>query len=172
MRGRIAQSRASNGPAGSDTPNVATRGYAHRIDIDADIDNVWTALTSSGLLERWLSPDARIRPKSGGSFFAMPAPGLARDALIDVFEPPRRLRLLYLPPPHLPGFDGAVADDYLLESAGGGTIVRLLGSGLPDLVEWDTHYRQVRVASERALARLKVLVEQLERGEAPGKEEG
>jgi uncharacterized protein YndB with AHSA1/START domain len=144
---------------------VATRGYALRIDIDAGVDSVWTALTTTGMLERWMSPDARIRPKSGGSFFAMPSPGLSRDALIDVFEPPRRLRLLYLPPPHLPGFDGAVADDYLLEGAGGGTIVRLLGSGLPDLQEWDPHFRQVRAASERALARMKVLVEQLERGE-------
>lgn len=140
---------------------MPTRGYAHRIDIDAGIDSVWQALTDSALLQRWLSPDARIRPKPGGSFFAMPAPGLARDALIDVFEAPRRLRLLYLPPPHLPGFDGAVADDFLLEGAGDVTIVRLLGSGMPDLPEWDAHYRLVRVASERALARLKVLVEQV-----------
>lgn len=151
---------------------MPTRGYAHRIDIEAATHSVWTALTTTGLLERWLSPDARIRPQSGGSFFAMPAPGLARDALIDVFEPPRRLRLLYLPPPHLPGFDGAVAEDFLLEDAGGGTILRLLGSGLPDLQEWDGHYRLVRAASERALARLKVLVEQLERGEDPQEDEG
>lgn len=146
---------------------MSTRGYAHRIDINAGIASVWSALTTTGLLERWLSPDARIRPKSGGSFFAMPAPGLARDALIDVFEPPRRLRLLYLPPPHLPGFDDAVAEDFLLEDTKGGTVVRLLGSGLPNLEEWDQHYRLVRVSSERALARLKVLVEQLEQGETP-----
>jgi uncharacterized protein YndB with AHSA1/START domain len=151
---------------------VTTRGYAHRIDIDAGIGSVWSALTTTTLLERWLSPDARIRPKSGGTFFAMPAPGLARDALIDVFEPPRRLRLLYLPPPHLPGFDDAVAEDFLLEDADGGTIVRLLGSGLPNEQEWDQHYRQVRVASERALARLKVLVEQLEQGDSPKEGDG
>jgi hypothetical protein len=87
-----------------------------------------------------------------------------------VFEPPRRLRLLYLPPPHLPGFDDAVVEDFLLEDTDGSTIVRLLGSGLPTQEEWDQHYRLVRVSSERALARLKVLVEQLKRGEEP--EEG
>jgi hypothetical protein len=136
------------------------RGYAHRVDINASIDHVWSALTDGRHLKRWLSPDACIVPKLGGRFFSMPVPGLERDALIDVFEPLRRLRLLYLPPLHLPRFDGAVADDVLLEGVGALTIVRWLGSGYPDLPEWDQYYRQLRIASERTLTRLKVLVEQ------------
>ena len=141
---------------------MRTRGYAHRVDIEAGPQAVWGALTTPELLVRWLSPDAKIRPAKGGSFTAVPAPGLPRDALIDVFDPPRRLRLLYLPPHDLPEFDGAVVDDFLLEADGGGTIVRLLGSGLPDMIEWDEHYRRVRGASERALSRRKVLVEEIE----------
>jgi uncharacterized protein YndB with AHSA1/START domain len=133
------------------------------MDINAGVNGVWSALTDVNLLKRWLSPDARIAPRAGGSFFAMPAPGLARDAMIDVFDPPRRLRLLYLPPPDMPSFDGVISDDFLLDSAGAGTIVRVLGSGMPDLPEWDQHYRQVRAASERALTRLRVLVELLAR---------
>ena len=150
---------------------MRTRGYAHRVDIAAGCEAVWAALTTPEQLVQWMSPDARIRARQGGSYTSVPAPGLVRDALIDVFDPPRRLRLLYLPPAHLPAFDGAVADDFLLEADGTHTIVRLLGSGLPDLGEWDDHYRRVRGASERALARLKVLVEQLERGEPPQSEE-
>ena len=146
---------------------MGTRGYAHRVDIEAGPAEVWAALTQSELLARWLSPDARIRPRQGGSFSSVPAPGLPRDGLIDVFDTARRLRLIYLPPADLPGFDGAVVDDYLLEANGNETIVRLLGSGIPDSLEWDEHYRRVRVASERALARLKVLVEKLNRGEPP-----
>jgi hypothetical protein len=80
--------------------------------------------------------------------------------MIDVFDPPRRLRLIYLPPDDLSAFDGAVADDILLEDNGGRAIVRLLCSGMPDLPEWNAHYVRVRMASERALARLKALVEE------------
>lgn len=140
---------------------MRTRGYAHRVDMRASAATVWRALTDETCLRRWMNPDARIKARAGGSFYGMPAPGLVRDGLIDVFDAPRRLRLIYLPPPDLPAFDGAVVDDYLLEESGGETIVRLLGSGIPDLAEWDNYYRQVRSAQERSLARLKVLSEQL-----------
>jgi hypothetical protein len=52
-----------------------------------------------------------------------------------------------------------VADDILLESEGPRTVVRLLCSGIPDLPEWAPHYVRIRSASERALARLRTLLE-------------
>jgi uncharacterized protein YndB with AHSA1/START domain len=140
-----------------------TRGFAHRIDIAASPMQVWTALSAPGLVPLWLGADARVTPRQGGSWAATIAPGLARDAMIDVFEPPRRLRLIYLPPADLPGFDGAVVDDILLDSEGEITIVRLLCSGMPDLPEWTPVYGKVRATSERALTRLKMVVEQRER---------
>ncbi|MGC4027267.1 MAG: SRPBCC domain-containing protein [Steroidobacteraceae bacterium] len=151
---------------------LKTRGYAHRVDVRARAATVWEALTVEPYLRRWMNPDARIKARVGGSFYGMPAPGLVRDALIDVFDAPRRLRLIYLPPADLEAFDGAVVDDYLLEESGAETIVRLLGSGIPDLREWDDYYRQVRNAQERSLARLTVLAAQLQgsrAGLAPGK---
>lgn len=141
---------------------LKTRGYAQRIDIEAPAPRVWTMLCGPTLVPQWLAQDARIRPQQGGNWSATIAPGLARHAMIDVFEPPRRLRLIYLPPDDLSAFDGAVADDILLEDDGGRTIVRLLCSGVPDLPEWGSHFVRVRSASERALARLKTAVEQRE----------
>ena len=38
-------------------------------------------------------------------------------------------------------------------------IVRLLGSGIPEGKLWDGHYMKLRNGSERALARLKMLLE-------------
>lgn len=139
-----------------------TRGFAHRIDIAASPMQVWTALSAPGLVPLWLGADARVTARQGGSWAATVAPGLARDAMIDLFEPPRRLRLIYLPPADLPGFDGAVVDDILLDGEGEGTIVRLLCSGVPDLPEWTPVFSKLRAASERALARLKRVVEQRE----------
>jgi uncharacterized protein YndB with AHSA1/START domain len=140
-----------------------TRGYAHRIDIAAVPPKVWTVLCGPTMLPLWLGTDARIKPQHGGRLSATVAPGLAREAIIDVFDPPRRLRLIYLSPPDLDTFDGAVVDDLLLDTEGDHTIVRLLGSGFPDSQNWNAHYLKVRTVSERSLARLKVLVEQRER---------
>jgi len=139
---------------------LKTRGFAQRIDIEAPVTRVWNVLCSPTLLSRWLAQDARIRPQKGGSWSGTIAPGLERHAMIDVFDPPRRLRLIYLPPDDLSVFDGAVADDVLLEGDNGRTIVRLLCSGVPDLPEWNTHYMRLRSASERALSRLKMVVEE------------
>jgi uncharacterized protein YndB with AHSA1/START domain len=142
---------------------LKTRGFAHRIDISVPPPKVWTVLCGPTLLPLWMGSDARIKPQKGGHWSATVAPELRREAMIDVFDPPRRLRLIYLTPPELPTFDGAVVDDFLLDAEGQGTIVRLLCSGMPDLVEWTSYYGRVRQLAERALARLKVLCEQRER---------
>lgn len=142
---------------------MKTRGFAHRIDIDAAPPKVWTVMCGPTLAALWLGKDARIRPQKGGAWSGTLAPGLEREAIIDVFEPPRRLRLIYLSPPDLPVFEGAVVDDVMLDDTGGQTVVRLLCSGVPDTPEWTRHYLKVRTAAERALGRLKVLVEQRER---------
>jgi uncharacterized protein YndB with AHSA1/START domain len=148
---------------------MKTRGYAHRIDIAATPPKVWTGLCGPNLIPLWLGTDARIKPQQGGSWSGTLGPGLPREAMIDVFDPPRRLRLIYLPPPQLPVWDGAVVDDVLLEGEGNSTIVRLLCSGVPDSPSWSSYFAKLRVAAERSLTRLKVLVEQRERMAAPGK---
>ncbi len=137
---------------------LKTRGFALRMDVDAPVPQTWNALCGPAV-SRWLGEDARLRPQRGGSWSATIAPGLTRHAMIDVFDPPRRLRLIYLPPDELTVFDGAVADDILLEGEDDRTIVRLLCSGVPDLPEWNAYYGRVRQANERALARLKALLE-------------
>ncbi len=142
---------------------LKTRGYAHRIDIAAQPHRVWTVMCGPSLLPLWMGLDAKIKPQQGGHWSGTPAPGFVREAMIDVFEPPRRLRLIYLLPPEMAEYDGAVVDDFLLDGEGDSTIVRLLCSGVPDGVAWNAHFSKARAATERALARLKVLVEQRER---------
>ena len=138
---------------------VRTRGYAHRVDVEAPPARVWTALIEPALLARWLGPNAVVKPKPGGRFAVTLDPGIEREALIDIFEPNRRLRLVYMAPPQLPVFEGAVVDDFLLEPDGANAILRLLGSGIPEGKLWDAYYMKLRTNSERALARLKMLLE-------------
>lgn len=139
--------------------SVKTRGYAHRIDIQAPPMRVWTALIEPALLSRWFGPNTSVKARPGGSFVGTLDPGIDREALIDVFEPGRRLRLVYMTPPGMPAFEGALVDDFLIEPDAGHCIVRLLGSGVPEGRLWDAYYLKLRTSSERALARMKLLLE-------------
>ena len=143
------------------------RGYAHRVDILADVSLVWHALTDSQQLTRWCSPDAQIRPRANGSFRASVDRVTEFEARIDVFDPGRRLRLIYLPVAELPRADSVMIDDFILDPVAGGTIVRLLGSGVPASAEWDTQYWRLRTSWQAAMSRLKVYVEKQMKTGAP-----
>jgi uncharacterized protein YndB with AHSA1/START domain len=136
------------------------RGYAHRVDIVADASQVWRALTDTEQLTRWCSPGAVISARQGGLFRASVDRVTEFEARIDVFEPERRLRLMYLPASGLPRAATVMVDDFILEPVTGGTIVRLLGSGVPATPEWDTQYWRLRTSWQQAMTRLKVFVEQ------------
>ncbi|HYB65289.1 MAG TPA: SRPBCC domain-containing protein [Steroidobacteraceae bacterium] len=135
------------------------RGYAHRVDIAADAGKVWRAITEPQSLSRWCSPEAELQPRQGGLFRARVDRVTELEAHIDVFEAGRRLRLIYLPTPALPRAESVITDDLIVEAVPEGTVVRLLGSGVPGEPEWDTQYWRLRTAWLQALNRLKVLVE-------------
>ena len=140
--------------------SLHTRGYAHRVDVQASAAAVWAALTSTEELRQWCSPEAYIVAREGGLLRVAVDRSLELEAHIDVFLPPRRLRLIYLPSADLPEAQTAVVEDFMLDdSSGVMTVVRLLGSGYPAEEGWDALYLRMRTAWERALPRLKVLVE-------------
>jgi uncharacterized protein YndB with AHSA1/START domain len=137
-----------------------TRGYAHRIDLTVDVQKVWHALTDPATLTTWCSPKAEIRARAGGLFRACVDRVTELEAHIDVYEPGRRLRLIYLPSAALPPTESALIDDFILEPArAGGTILRLLGSGVPGTPEWDAQYLRLRTGWQAAMTRLKALIE-------------
>ena len=90
------------------------RGYAHRVDIAADAELVWRALTEPEHLARWCSPGAQIRAQKGGLFRASVDRVTELEAHIDIFEPARRMRLIYLPSQSLPATDNPIVDDFIL----------------------------------------------------------
>lgn len=144
-----------------------TRGYAHRVDIVADIEQVWRALTDAAMLVQWYAAAARVDAREGGVYNAQHGE-LEREAHIDVFLPPRRLRLIYMPLPGLPDDGTVLVEDYLLDrdpnsarqlGVAAVTILRLMGSGVPEGPDWHPTYVALRRGWERALPRLKVLLE-------------
>jgi uncharacterized protein YndB with AHSA1/START domain len=142
------------------------RGYAHRVDIAADSAQVWRAITEPQSLTQWCSPEAQLQPRQGGLFRARVDRVTELEAHIDVFEAGRRVRLIYLPNPALPRADSVLIDDLIVEAVPGGTVVRLLGSGVPGETEWDAQYWRLRTSWQQALNRLKVFVEMQRTGAA------
>jgi uncharacterized protein YndB with AHSA1/START domain len=144
-----------------------TRGYVHRVDIRANPEDIWQALIDPAIVVRWHVPQARVTAREGGSYWTQLDAKTTREAHIDVYQPPRRLRLIYMPMAGLPDDGAVLVDDFLLDrdaarsrAAGASvTIVRLMGSGVPDDHEWDAMYVQLRNGWERALMRLKVFFE-------------
>jgi uncharacterized protein YndB with AHSA1/START domain len=150
-----------------------SRGYVHRVDVRAEVTDVWQAMIDPTILARWHVPDVRVDPREGGAYWMRLGPKFEREAHIDIFKPPQRLRLLYLPAADLPDTGAVPVDDFLLDpdqaasraSGGPVTVVRLMGSGIPEEREWDPMYIRLRGGWERALLRLKAMFE-------PGKEAG
>ena len=146
-----------------------TRGYAHRIDVKAPVELVWRGLIDPELLAAWCGPGPRVTARSGGGYFVRLNGDLEREAHIDVFDPGRRLRLIYMPPRGLPHSEAVTVDDFILDSEQGVAVLRLLGSGYPQDESWDAFYVRLRAGWALALARLKVCVEQLARGKDLGR---
>jgi uncharacterized protein YndB with AHSA1/START domain len=142
------------------------RGYAHRVDIAVEANQVWRALTEAEYLARWCSPGAQIRAQKGGLFRASVDRVTELEAHIDIFEPSRRLRLIYLPTPALPPTEDPIVDDFILDSQEPGTILRLLGSGIPATEEWNKYYQRLKLGWQQAMTRLKVFTEKQLRSNA------
>jgi uncharacterized protein YndB with AHSA1/START domain len=136
-----------------------TRGYAHRIDVNAPLEMLWRGLIDPLKLRLWYGPDARVTAREGGGYFVRAASDLDREAHIDVFDPGRRLRLIYMTPPALRGEDAVLVDDFVLTREGQLAVLHVLGSGFPVEESWDIYYNRLRTGWPRALARLKVLTE-------------
>jgi uncharacterized protein YndB with AHSA1/START domain len=136
-----------------------TRGYAHLVEIEVPVARVWRALVDPGLIRVWSGQESEIDPRQGG-IYRIGSRG-AREAHIDIFEPNRRLRLIYMNSPDWPHADSAAVDDFILDvrKGPGTSSLRLLGSGIPDAQAWNQPYARIRMGWERYMARIKVALE-------------
>jgi len=139
--------------------NERSRGYVLRLDVAAPAQALWRALVDPARITEWYARDARVDARAGGSYKVRLLPDLERDARIDIFQPPTRLRLIYMPSAEMPSPDGVIIDDFILDASGDSTRLCLLGSGFPRTSEYSEFLRQVQSTWTVALARLKSRVE-------------
>jgi len=121
------------------------RGYAQFVEIRQPPKRVFAAWEDPAQLAQWYASEATIEPRKGGRLLVKLANGRVRDATIDVWDPGRRLRLIYMPDPTLPASaTGPIVEDVLFDVKDAKTVVRILGNGVPGEREWDTHFVALR----------------------------
>jgi uncharacterized protein YndB with AHSA1/START domain len=136
----------------------APRGYLQSIEIAQTPAHVFKACTEPLLVTRWYGTEATIEQRSGGTYRVRLRDGRVRDALIDVWEPGRRLRLIYMTDPGLPA-GGPLVEDLVFDVKDKNTVVRVLGSGMPSSHDWDAEFMWLRRGWAYWLDSLKKLLE-------------
>ncbi len=140
------------------------------IDIDAPLEAVWQALTDGEELARWFPLEARLDPRNGGKVFLSWGPQCEGEGTIDIFEPLKRLRWREPAPvpPHAADAGAGSprpepvelpAVEWLLESRGGKTVLRLVNSGLSAESWADEYHDSLHYGWGFMLANLRLYLE-------------
>jgi len=144
----------------------APRGYVQTLRCRATPEAVWQALVEPDVLALWCAEEARIDGRVGGHYSIRARLLGQRDAHIDAYEPGRRLRLIFHPSPGWPpAGEEVIIEDFMIDSNGKETVLRLFGSGVPGSSEWDATFRRLRSGWAVAFVDLKKYLASL----APGR---
>jgi uncharacterized protein YndB with AHSA1/START domain len=128
----------------------AERSYLQTLRCKAEPERIWQALILPEALRLWHADAAVIDPRRGGCYSYRSRLFGQRDARIDVFEPGRRLRLVFLPNPRWPAAGrNAIIEDFLLDVRPTGTReaqgqLRLIGTGVPPAAEWNATLKRLQ----------------------------
>jgi uncharacterized protein YndB with AHSA1/START domain len=130
------------------------RQVVMELDLEATLEDAWRALTDARELARWFPLSARVDGRAGGAVVWEWADRFQWATRIEVWDPPRRLRLVQdVERPHdvsgRPLEDRAIpatriAMDFTLETRRGKTWLRLVHSGFGLGAAWDDELDGVR----------------------------
>jgi len=110
------------------------------ITVDATPEQVWEAIATGPGIDSWLMGRNEVEPRQGGTV-RMTLGGYAEEGTVTAWEPPRRFAYR-----GGEGEDGSfMAFEYLIEGRqGGGTVVRLVQSGVIGGDDWEAEYDALR----------------------------
>lgn len=121
--------------------SASCREFAMELEIAADRDAVWRALSDRAELVRWFPPEAEVEPKPGGEIVWRWGDLHRWPQRVEAWEPGEHLRTRY---------DSAVPDgggsphplfiDFFLTGEGGRTTLRLVHSGFGPDAAFDEEY--------------------------------
>lgn len=127
------------------------------IEIDADVETVWRAISDGEEISRWFPLNAEVEPGVGGKYKIDWGPDCGGQGTITHWEEGARLRY----EEEWPGVDieVPVTVEYTIESRDGKTIVRMVNAGFSADDDWADYLDTIDSGWRYFLWNLKVYVE-------------
>lgn len=120
-----------------------TRSHHQEVEISAEIEDVWLAITDIEWLKRWLAMDGEIVPQIGGRFSLQLRDDSEMSGRIDMYLPPWRMRIV------VPLFEGEelIASgpktiEFSLHKNDKKTRLSVAITGIPATEDWQEDYRR------------------------------
>lgn len=136
-----------------------TRSHSQEMKISTEIGNVWRALTDIESIKQWIGGDGSFAPYIGGSYDLTFKDGLQDRGRIDIFMPPRRMRLVQAPPEgEKPLSTGPMTVEFRLFEEDGKTELTVIVAGIPATEDFEEDYNRSQTQWQDALVELKDLL--------------
>ena len=140
-------------------PDSVTRSHHEEIEVQAAIEDVWTAITDIEWLNRWLAQDGVFTPQIGGYFNLQLRDGTDLTGRIDVFLPPWRMRFVVA----LREGDELIASgpetiEFSLHKNDKNSRLSVSVAGIPATEDWDEDYRRSEDRWRNGLVELKEIL--------------
>jgi len=133
----------------------STRKHDLEIEIAATPEQVWEALSTGQGVQSWFAPIAEVEPGPGGKRFIKWCEGMEGSQRNEIWEPNRHLRTVSDRGEDAP----PTVVDYLIESRGGITVLRMVHSGFGEGASFDSEFESTGSAWPVFLHMLKHSVE-------------
>ncbi len=131
---------------------AVTRQLEQEATINADIKEVWSAITDAEQLSSWFDGTIELAPYIGGAYRWTNANGGVTRGRIDVFIPPQRMRLVQLPPEgEDPLPTGPITILFSLAASEKKTRLTVTVSGIPATEEWEQDYNRSQTLWQNVL---------------------
>jgi uncharacterized protein YndB with AHSA1/START domain len=133
-----------------------TRSHTAEMEFSRDRSEVWTAISDIEQIKRWLAVEGQFSPQIGGRFELKMRDGYSVSGRIDIFRPPRRMRIVVIQDAEegpLP--TGPITIELIVKETDSGTRLIVTVTGIPDSEDWEEFYRLSVDRWQTALAELK-----------------
>ena len=133
-----------------------TRSHTSEMEFSRDRSEVWAAMTDIDQIKRWLAVEGEFNPQIGGRFELKMRDGYSVSGRIDIFMPPRRMRIVVIPEVQegpLP--TGPITIELIIKEIENGTRLQVAVKGIPGSEDWEEYYRLSVDRWQTALAELK-----------------
>ena len=133
-----------------------TRSHRAELELSNNVQDVWTAITDIDYLKNWLALDGELTPQIARPFSLSLRDGSEMAGRIDVFMPPRRMRLVVAPregEDPLPS--GPITVDFFLRERDEIVQLTISIAGIPASEDWEEYYRLSEDRWQNALVELK-----------------